>query len=260
MKTLFLAAIGALSMTFCNGQSDTSGVIDYNELITFEISTEGMDSAQAAMMAQFMPKEQTFYKQLFFDQTQTLFLQNDSITQAANEAKMKKMRMEGGPMFRMHTESDDSQLYIDLTKNVSLQKQEFMNREFLIEEKIEVPKWKITGKQKMILDYMCMEATTTLDSSTVTAWFTPQIKNAIGPNGLNGLPGAILEVDMNKGLTKYVASKIVLKPLDKKTITRPKDGKKVTKEEFDKIVIEKEKEMEEVYGSGDGNSVIIKMK
>ena len=168
--------------------------------------------------------------------------------------------MEGGPMFRMHTESDDSQLYIDLTKNVSLQKQEFMNREFLIEEKIEVPKWKITGKQKMILDYMCMEATTTLDSSTVTAWFTPQIKNAIGPNGLNGLPGAILEVDMNKGLTKYVASKIVLKPLDKKTITRPKDGKKVTKEEFDKIVIEKEKEMEEVYGSGDGNSVIIKMK
>ena len=260
MKTLFLAAIGAISITFCNGQSDTSGVIDYNELITFEISTDGMDSAQAAMMAQFMPKEQTFYKQLFFDQTQTLFLQNDSITQAANEAKMKKMRMEGGPMFRMHAESDDSQVYIDLTKNVSLQKQEFMNREFLIEEKIDVPKWKITGKQKMILDYMCMEATTTLDSSSVIAWFTPQIKNAIGPNGLNGLPGAILEVDMNKGMTKYVATKIVLKPLDKKTIIRPKDGKKVTKEEFDKIVIEKEKEMEEVYGSGEGNSVIIKMK
>jgi hypothetical protein len=122
MKSLFLAAIGALYFSSSIGQSDTSGVIDYNELIKLEISTEGMDSAQAAMMEQFMPKEQTFYKQLFFDQTQSLFTQNDSVTQAANEARMKKMRMDGGgPMIRIQTEGDDSELYIDLTKNVSLQ-------------------------------------------------------------------------------------------------------------------------------------------
>jgi GLPGLI family protein len=151
-------------------------------------------------------------------------------------------------------------LYIDLTNNVSLQKQEFMDRQFLIEEKNTTPKWKITGKQKMILDYMCIEATTTIDSSLVTAWFTPQIPNAIGPNNLNGLPGAILEAEMNNGLTKYVATKVAIKPLDKKTIVRPKDGKKVTNAEFEKIVAEKEKEMEEVYGTGEGKSVIIKMK
>jgi GLPGLI family protein len=260
MKSLFLATIGALTFSFCIGQSDTSGTIDYKELVTFEISLDGVDSAQAAMMAQFMPKEQTFYKQLFFDKTQSLFIQNDSITRAENEARMKKMRMDGGPMIRMQTEGDDSQLYIDMNKNTSLQKQTFMDREFLIEEKIDSPKWKITGKQKLILDYMCIEATTTIDSSLVTAWFTPQIINAIGPNGLNGLPGAILEVEMDKGMLHYVATKVSLKPLDKKAIVRPTEGKKVTKEEFEKIVVEKEKEMEEIYGKGDGKNVIIKMK
>lgn len=260
MKSLFFGLIGFLFFISTHAQSDTSGVIDYNELITFSMTLEGVDSAQAAMMAQFMPKEQVFYKQLFFDPTQSLFIQNDSTTRAAEEARMKKMRMEGGPMIRMQTEGDDSQLYTDLTKNVSLQKQVFMDREFLIEEKIESPKWKITGKQKTVLNYTCIEATTTLDSALVTVWFTPQIKNAVGPNGLTGLPGAILEVEMDHGNLRYVATKITLKPLDKKAISRPKDGKKVTKEEFEKIVIEKEKEMDEVYGNGSGNSVIIKMK
>jgi hypothetical protein len=61
-------------------------------------------------------------------------------------------------------------------------------------------------------------------------------------------------------MTRYIATKVAVKPLDKKTITRPKDGKKVTNEEFEKIVAEKEKEMEEVYGTGEGKNVIIKMK
>jgi GLPGLI family protein len=260
MKSLILSAFFGILFISASSQSDTSGTIDYKELVTFEISLDGVDSAQAAMIAMFMPKEQTFYKQLFFDKTQSLFIQNDSITRAENEARMKKMRMDGGPMIRMQTEGDDSQLYIDLTKNTSLQKQTFMDREFLIEEKIDSPKWKITGKQKKILDYMCIEATTTIDSSLVTAWFTPQILNAIGPNGLNGLPGAILEVEMDNGMLHFVATKVSLKPLNKKDIIRPTDGKKVTKEEFEKIVAEKEKEMEEIYGKGDGNNVIIKMK
>ena len=260
MKSTLAALLCAICFHSISAQSDTTGIIDYNELVTFEINLEGVDSAQAAMMAMFMPKEQTFYKQLLFETTQTIFIQNDSITKAENDARMKKMRMEGGPMIHIQSEGDNGQLYVDLTKNTTLQKQVFMNREFLIEEKIISPKWKITGNQKTILNYTCIEATTTIDSSLVTAWFTPQIKNAIGPNGLNGLPGAILEVTMNNGTLKYVATKITLKPLDKKAILKPKDGKKVTKEEFEKIVAEKEKEMEEVYGKGDGNNIMIKMK
>jgi GLPGLI family protein len=264
MKFLLLAAIGALSFSNSIGQSDTSGVIDYNELITIEISTEGMDSAQAAMMAQFMPKEQKFYKQMFFDQQQSLFTQNDSITKAENEARMKKMRMDGGgnggPMMMINMEGGQSELYIDLSNNISTEYQEFMGRDFLIEEKTETPKWKITGKQKSILNYMCIEATATIDSSLVTAWFTPQIKNSIGPNGLNGLPGAILEANMGSSNVHYTATKVTLKPLAKNSIQRPTVGKKVTREEFEKIVLDKQKEMEDQYGKSSGHHITIKTK
>jgi GLPGLI family protein len=262
MKTIVLATISALLFLKTNAQSDTSGVIDYSELLTLEIQTEGMDSAQAAMMAQFMPKEQTFYKQLFFDQSQSLFTQNDSVAKAAEEARMKKRRMEGGGgghMMMINMEGGQNELYFDLSNNNSTEYQEFMGREFLIEEKIETPKWKITGKQKSILNYMCMEATATIDSSLVTAWFTPQIKNSIGPNGLKGLPGAILEANMGKSNVRYTATKVTLKPLDKKSIERPTTGKKVTREEFEKIVLEKQKEMEEQFGKSSGHQISIKM-
>jgi GLPGLI family protein len=264
MKTIVLATLSAVLFFKSNAQSDTSGIIDFNELLTFEIHTDGMDSAQAAMMAQFMPKEQTFYKQLFFDQSQSLFTQNDSMAKAAEEARMKKRRMEGGggggPMVMINMEGGQNELYIDLSNDISTEYQEFMGREFLIEEKIETPKWKITGKQKSILNYMCMEATATIDSSLVTAWFTPQIKNSVGPNGLKGLPGAILEANMGSSNVRYIATKVTLKPLDKNAIERPTSGKKVTREEFEKIVLEKQKEMEEQYGKSSGHQITIKTK
>jgi len=121
-------------------------------------------------------------------------------------------------------------------------------------------KWKMTGEQKSILDYPCMKATYEKDSTTVVAWFTPQIPVSAGPSRYTGLPGMILEMEFNDGERKVVATEVELKALEKDIIVAPKKGKKVTQEEYEKIQEEKMKELEQEFGgssSGSGGTRII---
>ena len=79
----------------------------------------------------------------------------------------------------------------------------------------------------------------------VTAWFTPQIPVKNGPAEYGGLPGLILELNIDR--TTLLCSKIVLNPAEAEKITPPKKGKEVTREEFNKIVKEKTDEMRENF-------------
>ena len=84
---------------------------------------------------------------------------------------------------------------------------------------------------------------------TVTAWFTPMIPVKNGPAEYGGLPGLILELNIDR-LT-MLCSKIVLNPTDGIDIKEPTKGKEVSREDFNKIVKEKTEEMRENFrGSG----------
>ncbi len=84
---------------------------------------------------------------------------------------------------------------------------------------------------------------------TVTAWFTPQIPVKNGPAEYGGLPGLILELNIDR--QTILCSKIVVNPTDGIDIKKPEKGKEVTREEFNKIVKEKTEEMRENFrGSG----------
>ncbi len=78
----------------------------------------------------------------------------------------------------------------------------------------------------------------------ITAWYTPDIPINQGPENYWGLPGLILEV--SDGKTVILCSKLVLNTKEKKEIKAPKNGKVVTQQEYDKIVMEKTKEMREM--------------
>src|SRR6185369_6523624 len=127
-----------------------------------------------------------------------------------------------------------------------------------IESDLSQMQWKLTGNQKMILNYPCQEAILQDTSKKVTAWFTPAIPVSTGPNGYSNLPGLVLSADIDNGKRIINATSIDLKEIDKSILVKPTEGKKVTKEAFNKIVDEKRKEMQQENG-GNGD-VIIKIK
>ncbi|MEL6812695.1 MAG: GLPGLI family protein [Bacteroidota bacterium] len=84
----------------------------------------------------------------------------------------------------------------------------------------------------------------------VTAWFTPQIPVKNGPGEYAGLPGLILEMNIDR--TTILCSKIVLNPKEADKIEAPDTGKEVSREEYNKIVKEKMDEMRENWRGGNG--------
>ncbi len=79
----------------------------------------------------------------------------------------------------------------------------------------------------------------------VTAWYTPQIPISNGPGEYAGLPGLILELNVQR--TTILCSKIILNPKDVEEIKAPTKGKKVTRTEYNTIISEKIKEMRENF-------------
>ena len=84
----------------------------------------------------------------------------------------------------------------------------------------------------------------------VTAWFTPQIPVKNGPGEYAGLPGLILEMNVDR--TTILCSKIVLNPKEADKIEAPDVGKEVSREEYNKIIKEKMDEMRENWRGGNG--------
>jgi len=110
---------------------------------------------------------------------------------------------------------------------------------FLVEGEIPKRKWKILNEIKEIAGYLCMKAETTdsIKSQTIHAWFADAIPSPGGPEGYGGLPGLILELDINDGDAVITATDVDLEtPLEKLPYPRKMKGKKTTQPELNKIL------------------------
>ncbi len=244
LMAIVASAIGQDATT----QKKTEGKIIFEEVQKMEIKLEG----EAAAFADALPKERRSKKELFFNSQASLY-QNLKNDESAEDVAMQH----GGAMVQIKMMEPDNKLFADLDKKIIVEKKEFMTRDFLIEGKIDPAGWKMTGEQKMILDYPCQKATQeNEEGQTTTAWFSPAIPVSAGPAEFMGLPGLVLEVEMMDGDRTITAKKIVFTELEKDLVAKPKGGKKVTREEFDKIVEEKMKEMGAEHGEGSGTFIM----
>jgi len=135
-------------------------------------------------------------------------------------------------------------VYKNLANSKMIDSRDFMQKQFLITGDLTIRKWKIGKKSKEILGYNCMEASFQEDSTTnIVAWFTPQIQLFNGPSDYQGLPGLILQIDVNAGERVLTATELKTEGVDTSVIVAPTKGKEVTAEEFDQIRKEKMKEM-----------------
>ena len=129
--------------------------------------------------------------------------------------------------------------YTDLASNESFYQIDAYGEYFIVET--EKTKWSLSKETKTIGDYLCHKATTVyrVENSSgvfnhkVTAWYTPKIPINIGPKGYHGLPGLILELQVQN--KNYVVGKIDLNPEEKVSIIKPTKGKKMTQKEFDEL-------------------------
>jgi len=234
---LFISAI--ILGLYLNAQENTSGIVVYEQVMKLDIKLEG-DAAQFAHM---MPKERKSNKVLYFNSDATLFENGKS------EEDEDMSMHSGGANVMIKMEEPENKVFTDLSSNKQIEQREFMTRVFLIEGEV-ANQWKITGKQKMILDFPCQEAVTEKDSTKMIAWFTPAIPVSAGPANYGGLPGLVLAVESEDGKQKTIATSVDFSPLADDILQKPKKGKKVTRDEFDKVVAEKMKEMGGEHGEG----------
>lgn len=219
-----------------------SGRIYYEEKVKLDIKLEGGDAAQYTAM---LPKERKSEKILSFTEDATLFeagkdIAEDMTSQDQDEGVHVKMVMSG-----------DNKIFTDLKNQKITEQREFMNRIFLVEQEMPAADWKITGNQKVILGYLCIEATKQDTAGVKTVvWFAPSFEVKGGPAGFSNLPGMVLEADVKDGSHTFLAKSVVpVDPRDLK-IKKPGEGKKVTDAEYHKIVSEKMKEMGVEEGNG----------
>ena len=92
---------------------------------------------------------------------------------------------------------------------------DMLGKTYNIEDSLHAPKWKILNDMKEIAGHVCMNAfwNDTLKKQKVIGWYALDLPNGGGPERFFGLPGLILEVDVNNGALVITADKIEKKKL-----------------------------------------------
>ncbi len=78
-----------------------------------------------------------------------------------------------------------------------------------VKDKNQIRNWKITESKRTIANYECYKAIWQKNDSTrIYAWFSVDIVTTVGPEGFNGLPGAILGLATEDGGIIYFAKSV----------------------------------------------------
>jgi GLPGLI family protein len=143
----------------------------------------------------------------------------------------------GGNTVRMVIRVPQNEIYRNFDQKKSVELRELAGQKFLIQDELRQTPWKFTGESKKLNGYDCMQATYTNAErkQNIVAWFTADIPAPAGPAGYGGLPGLILELDVNEGEILYMATNLNFKKLEGNDMKLPSGGKKVSETEFNKI-------------------------
>jgi GLPGLI family protein len=261
MKLSFLAL--CLSLTLSALSQNINGVATYKTAssLPFDMKNSEASQEQQDMIKQMMIKAMQKEYTLSFNRSESLYKEVEKLEQGGGRMA-GFMNMFGGASGLM---------YKNLTEQSFAEQKEFFSKQFLIEDSLTDYNWKIGKETKSIGKYSCYKATaqkvftrmtisrnkageskdsTFKDTVNLTAWFSMQIPVSTGPAKYGGLPGLIME--LNDGTTTMVCTKVVLNPSEPVEIKKPDSGEEVNQKEYDEIAFKKIKEMQKMYGGGQG--------
>jgi len=145
----------------------------------------------------------------------------------------------------------DDQIYKNYAQEKMIQQKELGPKKYIIEDSIYRQNWKMEEVTRVIKGYTCKKATThNREGKDVIAWYCEDIPSSSGPEIFGGLPGLILELNINDAEIVFSALEIGAGDFDKKIVRAPSDGKKISRKEFQRM-------QEEAFGaSSDGGPTI----
>ena len=229
MNTLFRLVILLLCSTFSLFAQDFQGVATYKTQRKLDIKIDSTQVGGGEMQKQIMDMLKKEFQKTYilsFDKNTSIYKEDEAL--AAPSA--------GGAMMVVSSLGGSGTLFKDI-KNQSFTNQlETFGKQFIIKGRLKPIKWVLHSETKNIGNYTCYKATYTkeieemsmmtfssseddnkgedsnelleMKTTTVTAWYTPQIPVSNGPESYQGLPGLILEV--NDGELTILCSKITL--------------------------------------------------
>lgn len=170
-----------------------------------------------------------------------------------NEYK-EKMKLVFGPSASVYgyesdvSESDDGRwswrnkalsFYRDYDKERIFDVEEMLGKTYAVDDSLRLPKWKIGNQVREIAGHMCLNASTIdpTKNQQITAWFAQDIPVPAGPERYVGLPGLILELDINDGDVIIEAVSIEAKPVaDLLKPLKPKKPKQLDEKGYQALI------------------------
>jgi len=157
----------------------------------------------------------------------------DSFALYFNDSLSAFVPIEGGGdkgMLKMLTPQNTT--YKNIQKNERIVDMNMMGTPMTVQDTLKTRIWKVTDSQRKIAGYTCRKSMLELNDSTrLYAWFTPDIVPAIGPEGFDGLPGAILGFANEDGTIVYFAKRVEEMSPPQEALTVKLKGKDTYKEE-----------------------------
>jgi GLPGLI family protein len=261
---LLLGTTTALLVSMSVFAQQKEGKVLYERVSQVQINIAGMPGLE-----QQLPKTRTDRFELSFANNQSLW------KQAEQETDQNDNLSSGGLQINLVGAGNDDVLFTDLDKKTRVEKRDFMDKQFIVDDSIRSLKWKLGDETRTILNHLCRKATAfniskrTMmtnengnmerkeidDTANITAWFAADIPVSAGPGEYQGqLPGLILEMDVNNGRQSYKAISLETKP-DIAAIKAPTGKKHYTREEYTR---ERDKMMDEMQRNNGGGQRIFR--
>ena len=226
MKPVFYCLITLISLVYSipTQAQVAEGVINYDVKVNLHRSLP----PERAEMKNMIPEFRTTKHQLFFNDRQSLY-------KAVIEDEDPMEASSGGVQIRM--QQPHVEIYFDQSSQQRLIEEEFMGKDYLIDDSIAVTPWKFSSEVKKIMDYECQSASYFDEGrrQQVVAWYTTKLRSSLGPETFNGLPGAVLMIDINDGERVITARSMEVRRLRKNEMHVPVKGIRITRHAFQKL-------------------------
>lgn len=265
MKNKVLALMLLLSPAANMFAQSAEGVVIYEQKINMHRRIQ--DEAMKSMVPEF----RTSKMQLVVRGPQSLY---KNVEESADEDINSQ---NNGQNVRMVFRAPGTEVFRDFDAQSLIELRELAGKKFIIQDSLKRIAWKLNPTvTRKINGYDCMQATATQPGmqggivmsfggpggggsaprnatppppadQKIVAWFTDAVPVPGGPGQYGGLPGLVMEVDINEGETIISAQKVELRKVTEKEMKVPSGGKKVTEKEFNKV---REDYMNEVRKQG----------
>lgn len=234
MKKLFILFC-LLSALAANAQN-TEGIVSYERKSYFTKIMARMtflSQEQKDRMAQTYKNDEEYKEKM-----KLAFNENESMYTYGSE----QGETDDGQYSWRH---DDYQLYRNFEKDKKIDIMEMLGKTYIVEDSLHTPRWKIGDQIKEVAGHICMKAESEdpIKKQKITAWFAQDIPVPAGPERYNGLPGLILELNINDGDVIIEATKVAFKKLTPNDLKLPKlKGKKIDDAAYDALLAKHIKE------------------